>query len=157
MKGDIMAAPVEIFQPRDAESTEIQELYRLFLLEKAPALVGPDRVAIPIPESIFKILIQVVGYMNQGKGVSIIPVMQELTTQRAANMLGVSRPFLIGLLNAREIPCHKVGTHRRIYLKDVMAYSERRDKVRQRILAEIAKKDVEDGTYDQVYVPEYGE
>jgi excisionase family DNA binding protein len=157
MKGETMAAPTEIHRPRDAESTEIKELYRLFLLEKAPALVGPDRVSIPIPESIFKILVQVVGYMNQGKGVSIIPVMQELTTQQAANILGVSRPFLIGLLNAKEIPCHKVGTHRRIYLKDVMDYSERRDKMRQRILAEIAKKDVEDGTYDQVYAPDQSE
>lgn len=152
-----MAAPAEIHQPRDAESREIKELYRLFLLEKAPALVGPDHVSIPIPESIYRILLQVIGYMNQGKGVSIIPVMQELTTQRAANILGVSRPFLIGLLKAKEIPCHKVGTHRRIYLKDVMNYCERRDRMRQRILAEIAKKDVEDDAYDQVYVPDPGE
>src|SRR5713226_5142591 len=141
-----MATPAEVYQPKDAESAEIKDLYRLFLLEKAPALVGPNRESIPIPESIYNVLRQVAEYMTQGKGVSVIPVMQELTTQTAAGILGVSRPFLVGLLERGEIPFHKVGTHRRIYLKDVLAYGERRDRTRKRILDEIAKKDVEDGT-----------
>ncbi len=149
-----MPVPAEVYQPKDAESAEIKDLYRLFLLEKAPALVGPNRKPIPIPESIYNVLVQVVEYMTQGKGVSVIPVMQELTTQTAAGILGVSRPFLVGLLERGEIPFHKVGTHRRIYLKDVLDYGERRDRARKRILDEIAKKDVEDGTYDQIYVPD---
>ena len=143
-----------IYQLQESEGAEIQELYRLFLLEKAPALVGPNRESVPIPEPIYHILLQVIGYMAQGKGVSVIPVMQELTTQQAANMLGVSRPFLVGLLTRNEIPFHKAGTHRRIYLKDVLAYRNRRDAERKRILTELAKRDVADGTYDAVYIPE---
>jgi excisionase family DNA binding protein len=61
--------------------------------------------------------------MTQEKGVSVIPVMRELATQTAVGILGVSRPFLVGLIERGEIPFHKVGTHRRIYLKDVLDYS----------------------------------
>lgn len=147
-------ASAAVHQPRETESTEIQELYRLFLLEKAPALVGPNQESIPIPESVFNILRQVIGYMRQGKGVSVVPVMEELTTQRAANMLGVSRPFLIDLLNRNEIRHHKAGTHRRIYLRDVVEYRNKRDLERKKSLDEIARQAVADGDYDQVYVPE---
>jgi excisionase family DNA binding protein len=143
-----------IHQLQESEGAEIQELYRFFQLEKAPALIGPDRKTIPIPESIYHILLQVIGYMVQGKGVSVIPVMQELTTQRAANMLGVSRPFFVRLLNQGEIEFHKAGTHRRVYLKDLIAYREKRDAERKRVLADLAKRDVEDGVYDQIYIPE---
>jgi excisionase family DNA binding protein len=146
-----------VYQAPDTESAEIQELYKLFLLEKAPALIGPNRESVPLPESIYNILLQVLGYLRQGKGVSVIPVMQELTTQQAANLLGVSRPFLIYLLNRDEIPFHKTGTHRRIYRKDVMDYQARRDRDRKRILAEIAKRAVAEGDYDQMYVPDEGE
>jgi excisionase family DNA binding protein len=139
---------------RDTERAEIQELYRLFLREKTPALIGPNGQSIPIPESIYDILLRVIGYMTQGKGVSVVPVMQELTTQHAANMLGVSRPFLVGLLNSGEIPFHKTGTHRRLYLKDLLAYRARRDQDRKRTLTEIAKRDLEEGTYDPIYIPE---
>ena len=143
-----------VHQPQESESGEIQELYRLFLLEKAPALLGPDRTSIPIPESIYNILLQVIGYMTQGKGVSVIPVMQELTTQAAANMLGVSRPFLIGLLNSGDIPFHKTGTHRRVYLKDLLAFRNKRDQQRKTILTDLAKRELEDGTYDQIHIPD---
>ena len=143
-----------VHQMQESESAEIQALYRLFLMEKTPALVGPDRKSIPIPESIYNILLQVTGYMTQGKGVSVVPVMRELTTQQAANMLGMSRPFLVGLLSRNEIPHHKTGSHRRIYLKDLLAYRDKRDKNRKHVLAEIAKRDVADGTYDQMPAPD---
>jgi excisionase family DNA binding protein len=146
-----------VHQPSDTESAEIQELYRLFLVEKTPALVGPDRKSIPIPESIYKILLQVIGYMSQGKAVSVIPIMQELTTQQAANILGVSRPFLVDLLGRGEIEFHKTGTHRRIYLKDLMAYREKRDQERKRVLAEMANQSLADGDYDEIRVPDENE
>ena len=143
-----------VYQLQESESAEIQELYRLFLLEEAPVLIGPDRKSIPIPESIFNILLQVIGYLSQGKGVSVIPVMQELTTQQAANLLGVSRPFLVGLLDRGEISFHKTGTHRRVYLKDLIAFRERRDTERKRVLTELAQQDVADGSYDDIHVSE---
>jgi excisionase family DNA binding protein len=144
-------------QSPDDESAELQKLYKLFLLEEAPALVGPNRESLPLPESIHNILLQVLGYMMQGKGVSVIPVMRDLTTQQAADLLGVSRPFLIDLLNQGEIPFHKTGTHRRICRKDAMDYLTRRDKERKRVLGEIAKRAVAEGDYDQIYVPPEGE
>jgi excisionase family DNA binding protein len=143
-----------VFQAPDTESAEIQDLYKLFLLEKAPALIGPNRESIPLPGSIYNILLQVLGYLRQGKGVSVIPVMQELTTQQAANLLGVSRPFLIDVLNRGEIPFHKAGTHRRVYRKDIADFQAKRDANRNRILAEIAKRALEEGDYDQMYVPD---
>jgi len=145
-----------VHQPLAAESDEIQELYRLFLLERAPALVGPGpgRRHIPIPESVYDVLLKVINYMSQGKGVSVVPVMEELTTQRAANMLGVSRPFLIGLLKEGKIPYHKTGTHRRIFLKDLLDYRKERDKNRRHILNQMAKREAKEGTYDKFYVPD---
>ena len=135
------------------ESAEIQELYKLFLLEQAPALIGPNRESLPLPESVYKILVQVLGYMIQGKSVSVVPIMEELTTQQAANLLGVSRPFLVDLLNREEIPYHKVGTHRRVYRKDVMDFLAKRDKERKRILGEIARRAVIEGDYYQIPTP----
>ena len=149
-----MATRPTVHEVKDAETADIQELYRLFLLEKAPALVGPDRRSIAIPQSIYDILLQVIGYMSQGKGVSVVPIMQELTTQEAANLLGVSRPFLVDLLNREAIPFHKVGTHRRIYLKDLLRYRDQRDEDRNRILGELANDAVETGEYDQLYAPD---
>jgi excisionase family DNA binding protein len=146
-----------VYPSADTESHEIQELYKLFLLEKAPALIGPNHESLPLPESIYNILVQVLGYLRQGKGVSVVPVREELTTQQAANLLGVSRPFLIELLNKDEIPFHKTGTHRRIYRRDVMEYQARRDKQRKRILGEIAKRAVAEGDYDEMYVPDADE
>ena len=146
-----------VYQSRDKETAKIQELYKLFLLEKAPVLIGPNQESIPLPESIYNILLEVLEYLRQGKGVSVIPVMQELTTQQSANLLGVSRPFLIDLLKREEIPFHKTGSHRRIYRKDVMNYLAKRDKQRSRILGEIARRAVAEGEYDQLYVPDRGE
>ncbi len=144
-------APVQV---KDVENNEIQELYKLFLLEKAPALIGPDHKAIPIPASVYDVLVQVLGYMSQGKGVSVVPIMEELTTQHAANMLGVSRPFLIGLLNNADISFHKAGTHRRIYLKDLLAYRDKRDRERNQLLSEMAADALSAGDYDQLHTPD---
>jgi excisionase family DNA binding protein len=65
--------------------------------------------------------------MSQGSGVSIIPIQAELTTQEVADLLNVSRLFVIKLLESGEIPYHKVGTHRRIHFKDAIAYKQHID------------------------------
>jgi excisionase family DNA binding protein len=144
-------------QRQASEGAEIQELYRLFMLEKAPALVGPNHESIPIPESVYKVLLQVLRYMAQGKAVSVAPVMEELTTQHAANLLGVSRPFLVRLLDEGHIPFHRTGTHRRIYRKHLMEYRSKRDSQRREILTKLALSDVQSGTYDQIVPPEVEE
>ncbi len=95
--------------------------------------------------------------MQLGRAVVLIPENQQLTTQRAAGLLGVSRPHLIKLLEAGDLPFHKAGSHRRIYLKDLAAYQKRRDVERKAALDRIAKEAFESGLYDRTGIPEDGE
>ena len=96
-----------------------------------PKLIGPRGGEIELPETVVQILRQVVHAMAQDHAVAIVPVHKQLTTQQAADLLNVSRPYLVHLLNAGEIPFVKTGTHRRIRLDDLMAYKQRRDAERQ--------------------------
>jgi excisionase family DNA binding protein len=95
-----------------------------------------------------RLLLSVLKVMQEGKAVSIVPQMQELTTQRAANLLGVSRQFFVRLLDGEKLPFHRTGTHRRVYLKDVLEFRKRRDQQRKESIERIAKEEVTQGTYD---------
>ena len=86
--------------------------------------------------------------MAQGNAVTLIPVHAELTTQEAADLLNVSRPFLIKLVDTGEIPCRKVGRHRRIRYNDLMAYKQRNDRLRRQALDEIVGISQELNLYD---------
>ena len=99
----------------------------------------------------------IVRNMQLGRAIVLIPENQQLTTQRAADLLGVSRPHLIKLLGTGELPYHKVGSHRRIYLKDLLGYQRRRDMERKAALDRIAREAFESGLYDRTGIPEGGE
>ena len=93
----------------------------------AYALISPDggeRVA--VPAELHRVLLQVVEAMNQGLAVSITPQTLQLTTQQAADLLGISRPTVIKLLEDDQIPYERLGTHRRLQLRDVLDYREQR-------------------------------
>jgi excisionase family DNA binding protein len=83
-----------------------------------------------LPGHVIQMLLTVLSEMSQGNAISLIPRHQELSTQEAASILNVSRPFLVGLLDQGEIPHHKVGSHRRVRLEDVLTYKERVDEQR---------------------------
>jgi excisionase family DNA binding protein len=90
-------------------------------------LAGPaasDRVEIPV--GVYEVLRQVVDAMRQGLAVTIAPQSQMLSTQQAADLLGVSRPTLVKLLNTDRIPFERTGTHRRVLLRDILAYRQQR-------------------------------
>jgi len=81
---------------------------------------------VEIPEEIHRVLLQVIDSMQRGLAVSILPQSKTLTTQQAADLLGISRPTLVKLLDEQNLPFERVGTHRRVLLVDVMAFRDRR-------------------------------
>lgn len=107
---------------------------------RALAVVRPEGepVEVTVPREAFDLFIEVLGQLADGNAVTIVPVHAELTTQEAAELLGMSRPYLIRLLDRGEIPFSKVGTHRRLKAADVMAYKVRRDAEHEATLDELA-------------------
>lgn len=140
----------------ESDEAQIRELNRM-LQFGTPALVGADGERLELPDAVFRLLKDIVRNMQLGRAIVLIPENQQLTTQRAADLLGVSRPHLIKLLENGELPHHKVGSHRRIYLQDLLAYQKRRDAERKAVLDRIAKEAFESGLYDRTGIPEGGE
>ena len=140
----------------ESEEAQIRELHRMLQLG-SPALVGADGERLELPEAVFRLLKDIVRNMQHGRAIVLVPENQQLTTQRAADLLGVSRPHLIKMLEPGVLPCHKVGSHRRVYLKDLVAYQKRRDLERKAAINRIAKEAFESGLYDRTGIPEGGE
>lgn len=99
-------------------------------------LPGTDE-QITLPSSAVRLLISLLSAMADGEAVTLIPVHAELTTQQAADLLGVSRPFLVKQLEDGLIPHRKVGTHRRISFTDLMTYRRTVMERRERALEEL--------------------
>ena len=104
-----------------------------------------DALVIPRPTAIM--LAQVLDALSQGQGVVIIPKEVELTTQQAAGLLNVSRPYLIGLLESGKIPYRKVGRHRRITFEALTEYKRRDDLERRAAADDLADLSQELGLY----------
>jgi len=92
---------------------------------------------IELPPGAALLLMDILEAMAAGRGITLIPENAELTTVQAADVLNVSRPFLIKLLEEKALPCRKVGAHRRIRMEDVMAYKARIDADREAVLDQL--------------------
>ncbi len=100
-------------------------------------------ILVPIPESMFRLIQDILSNMAKGNAVTLVPRHAELTTQEAADLLNVSRPFVIQLVESKQLPHHMVGTHRRVRFADLMAYKRRIDADRLEALAELSQLDQE--------------
>ena len=108
--------------------------------KQGAALVAPDGKHTPIPAEIFQVLEQVTTALANGRGVTVAPYEALLTTQEAAEYLGISRPTLVKLLEQRVIPFETRGRHRRVTLRDLVDYQDRFRVERIRTLREIARE-----------------
>lgn len=141
--------PAVIEAPQDLG--EMLELARFLENHSAPAvLLGPDGEQIPLPLAAYEVLRHVVSAMEIGASVSVQPLDRRLTTQQAADLLGISRNTLVRLLDENELPFERLGKsrHRRLRLRDVLAYQERKRTDRHSRLDELTRQAVEDGLYD---------
>lgn len=147
--------PVSV--PPDQRDT-VDALFRLLermSLERpgsppACRLLGPGGESIPIPSAVHGLIERMAEVLARGDAITIVPVGKELTTQQAADILNVSRQYLVRLLDAGEIPFVRTGTHRRVRADDVLAYKERRDLKRRAALDELTRLSQEYGSYAEL-------
>jgi excisionase family DNA binding protein len=112
------------------------------------ALVGPDGERLDLPPEVFEIFRAVVESLSQGLAITIAPHQMILSTSEAADILGVSRPTLVRLLEAGEIPFRQPGRHRRVRLADVLAYQERAGRHQAAGLDQMVADAEDAGLYD---------
>ncbi|WP_017716070.1 helix-turn-helix domain-containing protein [Kamptonema formosum] len=141
--------PLEPVTMQEAEADAIAQLDQLLSSEDSHAkFVGSNGKEVLIPESVYRILRQVIHAIASGQHISVLTPERQLTTQEAADILSVSRPFMVKLLEAGEIPYIKVGSHRRVRFEDLMAYKEKRDMKRGKLLDELIEMTEESGLYE---------
>jgi excisionase family DNA binding protein len=146
--------PTEPVTPSDADAALARESAR----ELAPRLpdangtvqlrvveTSGESKAVTIPTAAFRLLVSILAEMASGNAVRLIPHQAELTTQEAAELLNVSRPYVVRLLDGGRIPFHRVGTHRRVLFKDVMTYKAEHRRARKASLDRLSTLDQELG------------
>lgn len=137
--GDLLPSEQESAQAR--ESSRVLSMYA----RRAEALQvevsdNDHREVISLPAGAVRLLLDLLTEMAEGNAVTLMPMHAELTTQQAADILNVSRPYLVKLLDAGMIGHRKVGTHRRVLLRDLIAYKQQVDRERLSALDELTKQ-----------------
>lgn len=112
------------------------------------AVEDAPETRVTVPATAFKLFIEVLDELARGNAVTVAPVHAELTTQQAAELLNVSRPYLVKLLEDGALPYRKVGTHRRIRLADVLAYQQADEARRREVHRALTREAEELGLYD---------
>jgi excisionase family DNA binding protein len=136
---------MDVAPPSEADTALARESSRRL----APVLgaKGPLRLqfesgnrteAVAVPRAAARLFLQILTEMAQGNAVALVPIHAELTTQQAADILHVSRPFLVRLLDEGKIPCRKVGTHRRVLFQDLLEHKQKSDAERAQALEALA-------------------
>lgn len=142
----VRAEPV---QPSEQETRQAQiiDLALRARATRSARLVAPTGQQFDLPDALDRAIRQAVRLLAQGRAVAIVPYDTMLTTQQAADLLNVSRPYLIRLLEGGHVPFHRVGTHRRIRFDDLMRYRAQRDAERRHHLARLTRLSQDLGLY----------
>lgn len=135
--------PLETVTPTVQEAELAAQSSRLLAAclkqgDTARLRLADDQQDITLPASAVRLLLELLAQMAQGNAVTLAPVQAELTSQQAADFLNVSRPYLVKLVEQGVLPFRKVGTHRRVLLRDLLAYQQRSIAERQQALDELA-------------------
>ncbi|NNJ09906.1 helix-turn-helix domain-containing protein [Chloroflexales bacterium ZM16-3] len=143
----VRETPTEYVVPSAQETEQAKESSRLLArrIQRGHSLSvrvvndtpQEQEVVIRLPAKAVQLLQTILVQMAEGKAVTIIPTHAEITTQQAADILNVSRPFFVRLIERGDISFRKVGTHRRVLLSDVMVYKQRTDNAREQSLDEL--------------------
>jgi len=130
------------------ELNEIIELVKNISNMEKFIMTKADGESIELPQVVSQVLYEIITILSQGGSMTIIPMDKELTTQQAADILNVSRPYLVKLLENDIIPYHKTGTHRKILMKDLIEYKHQINQKRKIKLSEMVDLSQELGLYD---------
>jgi len=137
---------VSSVQPGDVDAEVAQRALRRIKDYLAKHPVEPEMIEVMVehgepslvlPRPAVTLFAQILAQLAEGRGVSVIPSQAEVTTQQAADLLGVSRPYVVGLLEDGVIPHRKVGRHRRILLTDLLEYKRTDDEQRRKAADEL--------------------
>jgi excisionase family DNA binding protein len=138
--------------PEEAEKQQVAKVYRMLIHTGSACLVGPDNSKFELPPSIYNALVKIVENLQEGKAIALLPLMEELSTGAAADMLGVSRQFLVKELEAGKISFRRVVGHRRIYLRDLLDYKKDRETNRAQAIDCMLQLSEEAGIYGK-FIP----
>lgn len=118
--------------------------------ESSYSLIGPHGEKLELSKGIFYILARVAEVLERGDAISVVPVHKELTTQQAADLLNISRQYLVRLLDEGKIPHTRTGKHRRLRIDDVLAFKQMRSRERTESLDELTRLSAELGGYGEL-------
>lgn len=137
----------ETVAPSEAEALLARESTRLLAAHKLGGRAsvririledGDDAAPVVVPASAVRLFLHLLTEMSQGNAVTLIPTHAELTTQQAADLLNVSRPYVVKLLDEGMIPSRSVGKYRRVRFDDLMAYKRKDDEARAKVLDQLS-------------------
>lgn len=138
----------------EKERALLPQLLAMAQRDQHPCLKSADGMEIRLPSAIFQVLMKVIEDMRNGRAIVLLPEDEAFTTQAAANFLGMSRQYFVTLLEAGQIPFHRVGSHRRVTFKDLRDYAKQRDTGRRARLGGLFKQVKDAGLYDADYTGE---
>lgn len=148
----VATGPNAVNPIRPIDRAAISQVSRVMSSESshpsAPKLIGPNGDTVELPQEIYQVLTVAVAEMKAGHAVSLTPLSQRISTQEAADLLGVSRPTLVKLLETGKIAYEKPGRHRRVLLSDVLQYRQEKHTKAMSVLDDLTAEAQNAGLYE---------